>query len=344
MNKRLPPMIDDPSQPPYVRELLQAGRDFRVADYDVAKGLDKHLGHIASGTPTPPWAQSLTAAKGLGATGAASGTLVPWVVLPIATATVVAAVMLGTGSEPAPAPRAAVAATHAAPQSAAPAAPIEPQQVARAPEAQTVSRDVASPVPATEPREQPARPAPRADKARAGKRTTAAAKTATVSAEAPPLPLKTKTAQASGESGEGQAKGRAHGAQAEAAAAAPEATIAIEDPKPAAGERPAEPPAQPQPAPQDDARLEREMAMLAMSQRVLHSDPARALKLARQGESEFAGSMFTQERRQLVLLALVELGRMDEAKRLAKPYLARYPNGPFSDRVRRALATGKVAH
>jgi hypothetical protein len=333
MNKRLPPMIDDPSQPPYVRELLQAGRDFRVTDYDVAKGLDKHLGHIASGTPTPPWAQSLTAAKGGAATGAASGTLVPWVVLPIATATVVAAVMLGTSSEPAP----STAVT--APQTAAPAAPIEPQQAEPAAEPQVARED--APVPAAQPAatqpEQPARPAPRAAKAtRTDKRATAAAKSAPPSAATQPLPFKPKAAQAAGE-----AQGRT---QAESAAAAPEATIAIEDPKPAAGERQAEPPAQPQPAPQDDARLEREMAMLAMSQRVLHSDPARALKLARQGESEFAGSMFTQERQQLVLLALVELGKMDEAKRLAKPYLARYPNGPFSDRVRRALATGKVAH
>jgi hypothetical protein len=84
------------------------------------------------------------------------------------------------------------------------------------------------------------------------------------------------------------------------------------------------------------------MGMLSVAQRVLHTDAARTLSLARRGESEFAGSMFTQERQQLELLALVKLGRLDEAKRLARPYLARYPNGPFSDRVRRALATGRV--
>ena len=52
--------------------------------------------------------------------------------------------------------------------------------------------------------------------------------------------------------------------------------------------------------------------------------------------------MFTEERQQLLLLSLVKLGRLDEAKRLARPYLARYPNGPFSDRVRRSLASGRV--
>jgi hypothetical protein len=94
----------------------------------------------------------------------------------------------------------------------------------------------------------------------------------------------------------------------------------------------------------DDARLEREMRMLKVAESLLRTNPARALKLARQGESEFAGSMFTQERQQVLLLALVELGRMDEARRLARPYLKKYPRGPFSDRVRRALATGSVGH
>jgi hypothetical protein len=92
----------------------------------------------------------------------------------------------------------------------------------------------------------------------------------------------------------------------------------------------------------DDARLEREMRMLKVAESVLRTNPERALRLARQGEKEFPGSMFTQERQQVLLLALVELGRMDEARRLAKSYLRKYPKGPFSDRVRRALATGTV--
>jgi hypothetical protein len=107
---------------------------------------------------------------------------------------------------------------------------------------------------------------------------------------------------------------------------------------------PAEQPAAQKPAPAtvvDDSRLEREMGMLAMAQRVLTSDPERALRLARQGEQEFAGSMFTHERQQVLLLALIELGRTAEARRLAKPYLERYPNGPFSDRLRRALANAR---
>jgi hypothetical protein len=92
----------------------------------------------------------------------------------------------------------------------------------------------------------------------------------------------------------------------------------------------------------DDARLEREMGMLAVAQRVMHENPLRTLSLVRQSAREFGDTMFAPERGQLELLALVKLGKLDEAKRLARPYLARYPNGPFSDRVRRALASGRV--
>jgi hypothetical protein len=92
----------------------------------------------------------------------------------------------------------------------------------------------------------------------------------------------------------------------------------------------------------DDARLEREMQMLAVAQRVLTTDPARALRLAHQGDHEFPGSMFSAERKQVGLLALVQLGRLDEARRLGKPFLAAYPNAPWSERLRRALATGRI--
>lgn len=90
-------------------------------------------------------------------------------------------------------------------------------------------------------------------------------------------------------------------------------------------------------------RLEREMRMLKVAQAVLFSNPERALRLARQGEREFAGSLFAQERQHLLILSLVQLGRMDDAKRRAADYLHSYPRGPFSDRVRKALATGHVS-
>ena len=61
------------------------------------------------------------------------------------------------------------------------------------------------------------------------------------------------------------------------------------------------------------------MQMLAVAQRVLGSDPERALRLAEQGEREFPRTMFSAERKQLALLAMVKLGRVEEARRIGQP-------------------------
>lgn len=89
-------------------------------------------------------------------------------------------------------------------------------------------------------------------------------------------------------------------------------------------------------------RLEREMRMLAVAQRVLTDDAERSLRLCRQGEREFRGSMFSAERKQVALLALVQLGRLDEARREGIPFLRAFPNAPWSARLREALASGRV--
>jgi hypothetical protein len=340
MTKRLPPMIDDPSEPAYVRELLHAGRQDQVADYDFDKGLTKHLAQIQAGAPAPQWAESLKSTSGGAVAGAASGsTLIPWIALPLVTAAVITAVMLSTSPEPGQR-RPVVAAPLAAPVSTTALPPVQ------APQEPGMTQPALAPEPA--PAAQPERRAPvgsqmhRPRAPRASKPAFASAKAERMHGGAAPLaPSTAETPSA--------ATGRASTAEPAASGSAPApapapATIAIEDPSPAASAEPVDAPTRPERAPQDDARLEREMAMLAMSQRVLHVDPERALKLARQGEVEFTGSMFTQERQQLLLLSLVKLGRLEEAKRLAKPYLARYPKGPFSDRVRRALATGRVEH
>ena len=97
---------------------------------------------------------------------------------------------------------------------------------------------------------------------------------------------------------------------------------------------------------QDDevsgARLEREMRMLAVAQRVLTEDPERSLRLCRQGEREFRGSMFSAERKQVALLALVQLGKLDQARREGIPFLRAFPNAPWSARLRLALSTGEL--
>ncbi len=349
MTKRLQPMIDDPTEPPYVRQLLEAGRQDAVGDYDFDKGLTKHLAQIEAGVPTPPWADALKVTSA-GAVAASGSTSIAWLALPVVTASVIAVVMLSSSPQ-ASEPRAGVAASPATPVPPATVPAVSRRHAADELQRQVIDNAAPAAGPAVmpeapEPAEHPERSvriAPQAHRphARTVKHAPAGASTPMEHTQGGALPRaqsNTKSAPSGG--GAPTAAPATNGGDA----VAPEPTIAIEDPQPAESAASAEEPVQPVRAPQDDARLEREMAMLAMSQRVLHVDAERALKLARQGEAEFAGSMFTQERQQLLLLSLVKLGRLDEAKRLARPYLARYPKGPFSDRVRRALATGRVEH
>lgn len=338
MTKRLMPMLDDPRESSHVRELLEAGRSAPVSDYDFEQGLRRHLSQIEAGAALPQWAESLQAGATAAGSGAAGSSLWLWIGLPVISVAAISAVVMIRSAE-------APAAPAAVPGRAAPAA----------------LQQAAEPVPTTtlvEPVVIEGRPQHRAEQVEPN-RAPRRARTATVApsqdgaesveiarreTSAPALPLKAEP----GATIERTAKIEP-GDKVERAAAPAGKVGSTPAPRPAVRPEPEQEEQQeavaPEPEPKpavDEARLEREMAMLAMTQRVLFTDAARALNLARQGEAEFEGSMFTQERQQLLLLALVKLGRVDEAKRLARPYLSRYPHGPFSDRVRRALATGRV--
>jgi hypothetical protein len=84
-------------------------------------------------------------------------------------------------------------------------------------------------------------------------------------------------------------------------------------------------------------RLNLEMEELAKAKQALTSDPAEALALAEAGNRKFPGGLFREERDHVRLLALIALGRLDEARRLAAPYLKAHPNSPFARRVQNAL-------
>ena len=62
-----------------------------------------------------------------------------------------------------------------------------------------------------------------------------------------------------------------------------------------------------------------------------------ALELAKAGLSEFSAGALQQEWEGLVILALTELGEHDEAARRGDKFLSKYPDGPFSAKIRRAL-------
>ena len=345
MTRRLTPMIDDPETEPAVRDLLQAGREHAVADYDFEAGLKRHMAVIAAGTPMPDWAKGLetsgtgagtgtatTAATGAGASAALGG--VVWLVVPVVTAAVVAAAMWARNAEP-------VAPTGAT----APAVGVHPVQPsgssANVPEAAPAREQKALLEPELAEAEAvlPSEPAVQVVRARANRASTGS-KVRVADAKA----TRSGTPRISGASRSSSGELFSTARPAVATSAEPTELAPSEQPvreAPAREQASSEPTPKP-PARLDDARLEREMGMLAVAQRVIHTDPGRTLSLVRQSAREFGDTMFAPERGQLELLALVKLGKLDEAKRLARPYLARYPNGPFSDRVRRALASGRV--
>lgn len=357
------PMWNDPTEDPMVREVLDAGRDWSGPAYDHAGGLQQHLQHVAAGTPAPEWARELlqqgaggAAAGGGGAAagGGAAGGLATaaWIAVPIVLAGAITATLVWRGAGAGTDEGATSSTQPATPevQDTAPTAgpaPIAAPLGGRAP----IAAPAAGPV-------QPGEGSPVGDEQAIGAQVEAAVRRAASGGERRVAPRSKPRAKAHG----------ANGAAAKAAVdtdalmQAPVRQAATEtDAVPAAGASEGRSVEGPAPAedlntkwargvyadenPAQDAaedRLEREMRMLKVAQAALRTNPKRALQLARQGEREYGASMFEAERQHVLILALVELGRLDEARRVAKPYLAKYPRGPFSARVRSALATGRV--
>lgn len=87
-------------------------------------------------------------------------------------------------------------------------------------------------------------------------------------------------------------------------------------------------------------RAAAEIALLAQIKAAIDRAPARALRLAEQGQRRFGHGYLHHEREGLAIVALHALGRRDEAQARASAYLARYPHSPMSDRVRALIVKG----
>lgn len=338
-------MYDDPSTPGHIRELLSAGRR-GGAGYDVERGLARHLAAIGATAPAVDWAPVAAAAK------SSVPAWLGFVAMPLAAAAVAGALWFFASDRPAPAPQPAAASAAPAPSEAVGVREAREEEADRAQLSDVEDRNAADE--ARQPERERRRYGSRAGASVHGRsRGAFGARTAATASEPADLNAVTGVAAAGGEgtpsdsrSDDGASPARSSEttsrtvSKAESNASVerePEQTAEAEAVKPAAAE--AKKPVQPV---VDESRLEREMQMLAVTQRVLSSDPARALRLSEQGEREFSGSMLSAERRQLRLLALVKLGRVDEARREGRRFLARYPKAPWSERLRRALATGVV--
>lgn len=356
-------MYDDPSTPAHLRDLLQAGRRAN-AGYDVERGLAKHLAAIAATAPAADWAPAAAAAK----------TALPawfgYVAMPLAAASVAGLLWLYSADRRGPGADARTSTSASDPSEAADLrAPSATPAAASATTAGTRRAAAAADADREARGSEDSRQSSGLERRRGGVRSNAAngASPPNTGARGGRPSLGARAANdgdlngVAAASGDGSATekreykandlvtdvrnaAKASNAAAEARTQAADSNAAVahrEEPEEAA--EVAHPRASAKPVPiVDESRLEREMQMLAVTQRVLATDPGRALRLAEQGEREFAGSMFSAERRQLGLLALVKLGRLDEARREGRPFLARYPRAPWSERLRRALATGVV--
>lgn len=358
------PMWDDPQESSALRQLLRAGR-VENSDYDVDRGLARHLAQLQAGAQLPAWAVQSTLQK------SASWSLLAWLVPPVISAGVVGAWLAFQPAAPVPASLAnVVTAPHKAPHAAhaeperveiTPAAPAAPAPI-RTSEAKEVKRVLEEREAARELSERDdhsnlvarnARPATRSNNARRVRAARNDDVPTSSSAYAAVAPARADTLA---ETGAGAGVASTKSTSEEVAANKTVAPISpaaqeplpspapVEEAKAKAAERRSKE-EESASAKEDEvsgARLEREMRMLAVAQRVLTEDPARSLRLCRQGESEFRGSMFSAERKQVALLALVQLGKVEQARREGIPFLRAYPNAPWSARLREALSTGKL--
>jgi len=77
-----------------------------------------------------------------------------------------------------------------------------------------------------------------------------------------------------------------------------------------------------------------ELALLEEASRALDASPERALTLTDEHMKRFRTPKFAQERERLAIVALVRLGRRDDAKRRADAFEAAFPRSAHLTRVR----------
>jgi len=84
----------------------------------------------------------------------------------------------------------------------------------------------------------------------------------------------------------------------------------------------------------DDESLE--FRQVATAERLLSTDPARALALVRDTEARFPDGYVKEEREYVEIMALIAMGRLDEARPQITRFLRAYPESAFSRRLREA--------
>jgi hypothetical protein len=91
------------------------------------------------------------------------------------------------------------------------------------------------------------------------------------------------------------------------------------------------------PEQRSESRDRDEVGELALAEQLLASAPQRALALARSGDTRFPNGYLRQERAYIAIMALIELGALEQARTEAERFFARYSNTPYGAQIRRAL-------
>jgi hypothetical protein len=95
----------------------------------------------------------------------------------------------------------------------------------------------------------------------------------------------------------------------------------------------------PRPRVSTDAELQ-EMRDIGNAERLIATDPARALAMVQADRARFPKGYFVEERSYVEVMALFGMGRLDEARAKAADFLRTYPDGAYSRRVRHVADNG----
>ena len=329
------PLVEDLEQSEEVRSLLRAGMDDDLEGYDFDKGLATHVAAVAA----------LQAAAAATATKVAmsSKVLAAWIAVPLASVTVLGALWFGGSSDaPEKAPRgqstklpksAPAAVVADAPDTEAPVVEAEQPVVAEVVD-DKASRDESAEVLTTPKHVRTASRAPVERTERAAKIDTSSGGTAT--------PRSTATFETALEAQPTTAAANVQPSAPEPVEVAPSRAEREQAAREEAAAREAARAQQEEARRVADQRLKREMSLLMQAKQALASDPGRALTLAMAGEQQFRGdSMFGEERQHVLVLALIKLGRVEEAEQRAQPFLRAHPDSPFARRIRNALQAAR---
>jgi hypothetical protein len=344
----LKPLIDDPRQPEYVREMVRQARLQTGPRYDLQAGLARHRTLIATGAPLPDWMHPSVGSV------FKSGSLITRIIGIASVPVIITGAMWGAGTF-STRPTEANCATAPSANQGAQVAIISTQtdnKVSSSPGAN--APEILKPLIISASRDFPAGSASdsqRADttqKTRPGAvRRTPQSKPYTPLVTARPRPGLFNEQNELAQQGQGllqntdgdrtTSTGTAQQTvQLNAVLAQPYARDATrmpvsspQTPPPIAASAPVAS------QPSIERLLQQEMALLARARRLVYTDPSTAITLA-QGKEPKTG-LLSQEWDQVYLLSLVKLGRVEEARQNAQRFRTRYPESAFNERIRKEL-------